>query len=68
MCSKFATQTIKSISNILNIRVDATTFDLLSKMLELDPKKRINCKEALNHKFFSDSHHPKALEPQEYNF
>ena len=28
--------------------------DLLSKMLNLDPKKRITAKEALQHPFFAD--------------
>ena len=32
----------------------------------MNPNKRITCKEALNHTYFSESHFPKAYEPYEY--
>jgi len=35
-------------------------------MLEMDPNKRISCKEALSHKYFGDTHHPKILDSKEY--
>jgi cell division cycle 2-like protein len=34
--------------------LDGNGYDLLSKLLILDPKKRITAQEALNHKYFSD--------------
>ena len=34
--------------------IDEITLDLLSKMLQLDPKKRITIDDALNHPFFHD--------------
>lgn len=33
---------------------DADALDLLSKLLALDPNKRILCREALDHPFFKD--------------
>ena len=34
-------------------------------MLEMDPNKRISCKEALGHKYFSETHQPKLLVSKE---
>jgi hypothetical protein len=34
-------------------------------MLEMDPSKRISCKEALSHKYFGETHHPKIMDPKE---
>jgi serine/threonine protein kinase len=36
------------------IQMDDVAFDLLQKMLTIDPVKRITCKEALNHPYFDD--------------
>ena len=36
------------------IDMDNVAFDLLEKMLAIDPLKRITCKEALNHPYFRD--------------
>lgn len=38
-------------------------FDLLEKMLQLDPNKRPSAKEALEHPFFQEE--PKACEPKD---
>lgn len=48
-----------------NEKVDDVCFDLLNKMLSLDPRKRITVEEALKHPFFSDSHLPKMCKPEE---
>lgn len=34
--------------------MDETAIDLLSKMVQLEPAKRISAKEALNHPYFND--------------
>ena len=44
--------------------LDDITFDLFSKMLELNPKKRINIDDALNHPFFH-SHTPSMCTAKE---
>ena len=36
------------------IPIDDTAFNLMEKMLAIDPCKRITCKEALNHPYFND--------------
>ncbi len=36
------------------LKMDDVAFDLLEKMLAIDPVKRITCKEALNHPYFDD--------------
>ena len=46
-----------------NKKVDDITFDLLSKMLILDPSKRITVKEALEHNFFKNE--PLMCQPEE---
>ena len=43
---------------------DETTMDLFCKMLQLNPKKRINIDEALNHPFFNE-HLPKMCTEKE---
>ena len=35
------------------IKIDGLAFDLMEKMLAIDPCKRITCKEALNHPYFN---------------
>lgn len=47
-----------------NDKVEECCFDLLSRMLVLDPKKRISVKEALNHEYFT-THQPKMCKPEE---
>jgi len=47
-----------------NPKIDESAFDLLEKMLELDPSKRITAKQVLDHKYFKESPtmcHPKDL-------
>ena len=34
--------------------IDPVGRDLLIKMLQLDPRKRISCKDAMNHPYFAD--------------
>ena len=46
-----------------NKGLDKTTVDLLIKMLELDPNKRINIKQAINHDYFKIE--PKMCEQNE---
>ena len=46
-----------------NKGLDATTIDLLIKMLELDPNKRINIENAINHEYFKVE--PKMCEKNE---
>ena len=41
----------KAKNNLIHFLV---AFDLLEKMLAIDPVKRITCKEALNHPYFRD--------------
>ena len=47
-----------------NSKVDDCCFDLLSRMLSLDPKKRISVNEALEHDFFT-KHEPKMCKPSD---
>ena len=60
----------KNHENILNREykrspnIDDTTFDLVKKMLCLNPKKRITIEEALNHPYFV-SHEPKMCEQKD---
>lgn len=39
----------------LSKHIDEDAIDIISKMLEYDPKKRITAAEALNHKYFLDA-------------
>lgn len=48
-----------------NPKVDDVAFDLLNKMLSLDPKKRITVAEALKHPYFSEEHKPVMCKPEE---
>ena len=43
-------------------KIDDDTFDLIQKMLMLNPRDRISSKDALNHQYFSDLHQTK-IEP-----
>jgi len=45
--------------------VDEVAFNLLSKMLELNPNKRISAKEAMEHPFFKDVHLPRMCNPED---
>ena len=45
-------------------KIDEVAMDLFSKMLQLDPKKRITIDEALNHPFFTD-HKPSMCTAKE---
>ena len=47
-----------------NPKVDDCCFDLLSKMLILDPKKRISVEDAMKHPYFT-THLPKMCKPEE---
>lgn len=47
-----------------NPKVDILGFDLLKKMFELDPSKRIKVKEAMNHEYFLSS--PKMIKQDEF--
>lgn len=40
------------------INDEEQSYNLLSKMLIMDPKKRIKTEEVLDHKYFSDYPHP----------
>ena len=42
------------MKEICKIPLDNNAYDLLEKMLKIDPVKRISCKEALLHPFFND--------------
>lgn len=42
---------MRTINEIINSD-NSELIDLLKKCLEIDPKKRINCKQALDHPFF----------------
>lgn len=44
--------TLKTIME--RVKMPSVAFDLLSKMLEYDPEKRITAEEALNHQFFKE--------------
>lgn len=48
-----------------NKKIDDCTYELINRMLELDPTKRITAKEALDHEFFSDRHYPPRCLPEE---
>ena len=48
-----------------NDKVDDVAFDLLNKMLSLDPKKRITVSEALKHPYFGQEHKPVMCKPEE---
>jgi cyclin-dependent kinase len=41
--------------------MDETAIDLLTKMVQLEPAKRISAKEALNHPYFNDIRNSPAL-------
>lgn len=42
------------------IEKDHPSFNLLTQMLAIDPKKRISCEAALNHKYFTEAPKPMA--------
>ena len=44
----------KYIREKTKVDIDDNAIDLLKKMLDIDPVKRISCKEALRHKFFEN--------------
>ena len=45
--------------------VDEVAFNLLSKMLELNPNKRISAKDALENQFFKEAHIPRMCNPED---
>ncbi|CAD8108880.1 unnamed protein product [Paramecium sonneborni] len=57
---------IKHIQNVcqaLNKQIDQVTLDLIDHLLILDPNKRLNAIQALNHEFFKQD--PKPCQPNE---
>ncbi|CAD8188311.1 unnamed protein product [Paramecium pentaurelia] len=54
---------IKDVCQALNKQIDQVTLDLIDHLLILDPNKRLNAIQALNHDFFKQE--PKACQPNE---
>lgn len=54
--AKSGLDSIHSLANILNLNLesDYLTLDLILKLLQLDPKKRLTTLEALEHPYFND--------------
>lgn len=56
-----------SITSKSKSPIDDITFDLIQKMLMVNPKDRISAEEALKHEYFSDSHQVKIEEIRKIN-
>jgi serine/threonine protein kinase len=49
----------------LSRHIDEEAIDLIARMIEYDPKKRITAAEALNHPYFKDACKPSDIPPIE---
>lgn len=56
-----------SITSKSKSPIDDITFDLIQKMLMVNPRDRISAEEALKHEYFSDSHQVKIEEIRKIN-
>ncbi|XP_031629678.1 cyclin-dependent kinase 8-like [Contarinia nasturtii] len=56
--SKYAQCSLAKYMKAFNVTKHELSFHLLSKMLVMDPKKRISTNEALGHKYFTELPHP----------
>ncbi|CAD8079513.1 unnamed protein product [Paramecium primaurelia] len=55
---RLLTKHIKELCQIYNKQIDQVTLDLIEQLLTLDPNKRLNATQALNHEFFKQDPKP----------